>query len=105
VDFLRDVEGDFDLLAAFGSIKTPFVFIQPIAVVHIRSCSAASTNVAILTVSTFPFQMWIAERIENIGLFPEVNETGIPDIPGGKGHVRAWCEITVGGDAGIIGPG
>src|SRR5678815_3035829 len=39
-----DVEGHFNLLAAFGRVQTPLIFVQPISVIYIGTSAASAAD-------------------------------------------------------------
>ena len=47
-------------------------------------------------------QLRIAERIEDIRFFPEIDEAVLPDVAGGQRHVGAGCQLAVRRHAGVI---
>ncbi len=79
-----DVEGDFNLLAAFGRVETPLIFVQPVAVIYIGTSAAATADVGIFTIAAFALELRVTEGIEDVRLFPEIR----------RSCVREYCRLT-----------
>jgi len=58
------------------------IFVQPVSVIDVGARAAAAADVGVFTIAAFTLQVRVAKRIKHIGLFPQIDEAGLANIPG-----------------------
>ena len=103
--FFRRIKCDFNLLATLGGVETPLILVQPVAVIDVGTRTAAAADVCVFAITAFTFKLWIAEGIEDIGPFPQIDEACVADIPGRQRHVGAWGQLAIRCHTRVVGAG
>lgn len=85
IGLFRSVESDLDLVSALGGVQAPLVFIEPVAVIYVGSSPTAAADVRVLAIAAFALELGVAEGIEHIRAFPQIDKTRLANISADSG--------------------